>query len=369
MEKLDKHIEELLHNHDCVIVPSFGGFITSKMPAFYNKFTSVFHPAKKRILFNKHLVFNDGLLATQVAEKKAMSVEEANQLLIQFKDDCFLRLNEEGRVEIEKVGVLFFDKEKNIQFQQSSTNFLKESFGLSPLSLDRIAKDIVKPVAKPVTIARKEEVKTDRKAIAIAKPEKKASKARKKRGAILLPLILVPVILGGLFIGNQQGVIGNNKINLASFNPFYSANVEEYNPRSGDAFFIQNSSINEVNAGENTVSIVTEKEPVIAENKLEEIVTESVQIIPEKVDSTFNVVKEIPQELKYHVIAGCFSVKENADNLVQTWTEKGNQASVVDKKGKLYRVAIESFATRKEAKSFMKETKKTYSNSLWVLKK
>ena len=359
MKKLDKHIEELLHNHDCVILPSFGGFITSKMPAFYNKFTSVFHPAKKKILFNKHLVFNDGLLATQVAEKKSMSVEEANQLLIQFKDDCFLRLNEEGRVVIEKVGVLFFDKEKNIQFQQSSTNFLKESFGLSALSLDKVKEAAVKPAAKFVAIVRKEEVKVDRKAIAVTKPVKQGSKNRR---AVLLPLLLIPLIMGGLFIGNQQGVIGENKINISSFNPFYSVNVEEYIPRNGEFFLIENSALTEENIVNETVCVENE---ILLIDKVEK----QTKMIPATIDSTLNVVNKVPQELKYHVIAGCFSIKENADNLVNSWIDKGNQSSIADIKGSLYRVAIQSFVTKKEARSFLKEIKKTYENSLWILKK
>ncbi|MFQ3337106.1 MAG: hypothetical protein ACI9E3_001117 [Flavobacteriales bacterium] len=359
MKKLDKHIEELLHNHDCVILPSFGGFITSKMPAFYNKFTSVFHPAKKKILFNKHLVFNDGLLATQVAEKKSMSVEEANQLLIQFKDDCFLSLNEEGRVVIEKVGVLFFDKEKNIQFQQSSTNFLKESFGLSALSLDKVKEAAVKPAAKFVAIVRKEEVKVDRKAILVTKPVKQGSKNRR---AVLLPLLLIPLIMGGLFIGNQQGVIGENKINISSFNPFYSVNVEEYIPRNGEFFLIENSALTEENIVNETVCV--ENEILLIDN-----LEKQTKMIPAIVDSTLNIVNKVPQELKYHVIAGCFSVKENADNLVNSWIDKGNQSSIADTKGSFYRVAIQSFATRKEARSFLKEIKKTYENSLWILKK
>ena len=359
MKKLDKHIEELLHNHDCVILPSFGGFITSKMPAFYNKFTSVFHPAKKKILFNKHLVFNDGLLATQVAEKKSMSVEEANQLLIQFKDDCFLRLNEEGRVVIEKVGVLFFDKEKNIQFQQSSTNFLKESFGLSALSLDKVKAAAVKPAAKFVAIVRKEEVKVDRKAIAVTKPVKQGSKNRR---AVLLPLLLIPLIMGGLFIGNQQGVIGENKINISSFNPFYSVNVEVYIPRNGKIFLTENSALTEENIVNETVCVENE---ILLIDKVEK----QTKMIPATIDSTLNVVNKVPQELKYHVIAGCFSIKENADNLVNSWIDKGNQSSIADIKGSLYRVAIQSFVTKKEARSFLKEIKKTYENSLWILKK
>lgn len=361
MEKLDKYIEELLHNHDCVILPNFGGFITSKMPAFYNKFTSVFHPAKKSILFNKHLVFNDGLLATQVAEKKSMPVEEANQLLIQFKEDCFLRLNEEGRVEIEKVGVLFFDKEKNIQFQQSSTNFLKESFGLSVLSLDKLKVVKVKPAVKFVAIARKEEVKVDRKAVLVSKSERQSSKRKSRKGLVLLPLILIPLIMGGLFIGNQQGVIGENKINISSLNPFYSTNVEKYIPRNGKTFLTENNLLIESDGKE----ILCIESEILPSEKLEN----KIETIPATIDSTLNVVNKVSQKLKYHVIVGCFSVKENADNLVDSWIEKGNESSIADTKGRFYRVAIQSFATIKEAKDFLKEIKKTYKNSLWILKK
>ena len=35
--------------------------------------------------------------------------------------------------------VVFFDKEKNIQFQQGNTNFLTESYGLAPVSIDKVA--------------------------------------------------------------------------------------------------------------------------------------------------------------------------------------------------------------------------------------
>ena len=80
MTEIDKHIEQLLHEHDCVIVPDFGGFITSRKPAFYNPFTSVFFPATKKILYNKHLVFNDGLLAGSIAEKEGLSMIDAQQL-------------------------------------------------------------------------------------------------------------------------------------------------------------------------------------------------------------------------------------------------------------------------------------------------
>ena len=204
MNKIDTYIEELLHNHDCVIIPEFGGFITSKKPAFFNQFTSVFFPASKRILFNKHLVFNDGLLASKIAEKKQLSIENAKQLLIEFKDDCYVRLNEEGKVEIERVGVLFFDKEKNIQFQQGNVNFLTDSYGLTTVSLDKIAekKPTLNPVEKPISVVRPVEVKADRKPEIKQKVER--TKKRKTRAGNLVPLLIIPLLAAGFYVGVKQ---------------------------------------------------------------------------------------------------------------------------------------------------------------------
>ncbi len=361
MTKIDKHIEELLYNHDCVIVPDFGGFITSKKPAYFNPLTSVFFPATKTILFNKHLVYNDGLLAAKVAEKRALSMEESQQLLMQFKDDCFLRLNEEGRVEIEKVGVLFFDKEKNIQFQQASTNFLKDSFGLTASSVQKIeVKEVVKPkvVVPAAIIERPVEVKVDR--VTEKRTEKPARVKNPNRVGRLIPLLMIPLIAGGIFMITQQADFDKQNFNVANFNPFQGTYTQEYKPRTGDNFFIEKEQI------ELNIPVVTLEKEVNTELNS---TTESIEEIPTKIDSTYNETVEYSEDKNYHVIAGCFSIKENAEGLVNQWIESGTGASIIDKKGRLYRVAIESFSTRKEAKNFLRKTKKESNISLWILKK
>jgi nucleoid DNA-binding protein len=350
MKKIENHIEELLHDHDCVIVPEFGGFITSKKPAYFNQFTSVFFPATKRILFNKHLVYNDGLLSAKIAEKQSLSMAEAQQLLIQFKDDCFLRLNEEGRVEIERVGVLFFDKEKNIQFQQASTNFLKDSYGLKSLGLQKVAPLPTKEKEEKQVklIARVEEPKES---VLVKTPVQERTKKRtSKRYGQLVPLLMLPILAVGVYIGVNKNTQYQH-INIADVNPFHPVVVNEYSPRSGESFEL------DWQLAENKTIESPKEQP-----KLEEILP--------KVDSTFSKPVDYISEKRYHVIAGCFSVKENADNLVKEWSEKGNESLIVDKKGSLYRVAIQSFVTREEANEFLTQTKNESKEiSLWILKK
>ena len=62
MIELAKHIEVLLLENDCVIVPGLGGFIAHYCSSKYNKETHEFCPPVRSIGFNPKLVMNDGLL-------------------------------------------------------------------------------------------------------------------------------------------------------------------------------------------------------------------------------------------------------------------------------------------------------------------
>ena len=63
MIDLVKHIETLLLENDCVIVPGLGGFIAHYHTATFNKEKNEFNPPYRSIGFNPRLTINDGLLA------------------------------------------------------------------------------------------------------------------------------------------------------------------------------------------------------------------------------------------------------------------------------------------------------------------
>ena len=62
MIELAKHIEILLLENDCVIVPDFGGFIAHYQPAYYEEAEELFIPPTRTVGFNPQLTMNDGLL-------------------------------------------------------------------------------------------------------------------------------------------------------------------------------------------------------------------------------------------------------------------------------------------------------------------
>ena len=73
MLNLSRHIESLLLDHNCVIIPGFGGFITQYTSARYIKEEGIFLPPYRNIIFNKELVLND---FTQIEKSQLPFTEE-----------------------------------------------------------------------------------------------------------------------------------------------------------------------------------------------------------------------------------------------------------------------------------------------------
>ena len=62
MIELAQHIEALLLENDCVIVPGFGGFVAHYAPASRIINENLFLPPPRTIGFNSQLKLNDGVL-------------------------------------------------------------------------------------------------------------------------------------------------------------------------------------------------------------------------------------------------------------------------------------------------------------------
>ena len=125
---ISKHINELLYNHNCVIVPGFGAFLTKNIAASRNN--DVFSPPKKTIAFNGMLKENDGLLANRISATDGISYKAALKKIKKDVKTLASSLNV-GEVEIDNIGTLRLNDEKKIQFQPNqNVNFDSRSYGL-----------------------------------------------------------------------------------------------------------------------------------------------------------------------------------------------------------------------------------------------
>ena len=81
---IDTYVSELLFLHDCVIIPEFGGFVGNNKSAVLNKYTNTIYPPSKKILFNKNLRTNDGLLINHISNSEVISNEESKELVSDY---------------------------------------------------------------------------------------------------------------------------------------------------------------------------------------------------------------------------------------------------------------------------------------------
>jgi Response regulator containing a CheY-like receiver domain and an HTH DNA-binding domain len=114
MSSLNDLIFKLLVNNDCVILPNFGAFICQNQKAKINHENGTISPPSKRIGFNPKLTNNDGLLVSAIAKHNKSNYSEATTIVKKYVDNLSKKLNAGNRIEINKVGVFYLDKNKNI---------------------------------------------------------------------------------------------------------------------------------------------------------------------------------------------------------------------------------------------------------------
>lgn len=133
MNKYVEHIEELLYLHDCVIVPGLGGFVCDYSGATINGKTGMITPPAKRVVFNKHLKQNDGLLIDWIARKEQIDYEKAQRRLALFCEEVKVRLNQKQEVDFGKIGNFSVDRRFNILFESGNHNFLPDVIGMEAM--------------------------------------------------------------------------------------------------------------------------------------------------------------------------------------------------------------------------------------------
>ncbi len=132
-------ISDLLLEHDCVIIPGFGGFICSYKPAQIHPVLHTVSPPSKAVSFNRNLKSNDGLLINFIAERGNITFVEAAEVVNRWVNSSRNLLHKHEDVLLRKIGKLHHDVEGNLLFESDeSTNYLKASFGLRTLTIEPI---------------------------------------------------------------------------------------------------------------------------------------------------------------------------------------------------------------------------------------
>jgi cell division septation protein DedD len=338
--KVDKHISELLYEHDCIIVPDFGGFVANYASAKIHPTQHTFTPPSKKIGFNKNLKNNDGLLANRVASTENYTYPEALKYISRFVDNINLQLKSGAKVKLDEVGTLFLDVERNIQFEPDTTNYLLDAFGLAEFQSPAIKRD---NIGKRIEKEFKDRA-------AIPSENNKEKKINIKRYVALA--LTLPLVFGLIWIPLKTDLLKN--INYSNLNPFASKEVAKYKVREKSTAKELTTKDFESTTENTTVSTTP---PIIVSSTIVE---------PVKPDTTKVISQGVNLDFKFHLVAGCFQIKNNADKFVKELQSRNISASIIGKHKGLFVVSCGNYATRKEAYLEQAQLKKNQTN-IWLL--
>ena len=156
MTELSKHIEMLLLDNDCVIVPGLGGFMAHSIVAEYDEERCAFYPPIRTVGFNPQLQLNDSLIAQSYVEYYDISYPEAIRKISSEVEEIRQTLNIEGKYYFHGIGVLTMLSDGRYDFEPCLSGILTPSlYALSSFNIEKVnagrSLDMVAQVNLPVS--------------------------------------------------------------------------------------------------------------------------------------------------------------------------------------------------------------------------
>ena len=302
--QLSKAINSLLYTNDCVTVPGFGSFIVNKFSSVYDEKNAKFYPPSRRVSFNSKIKNNDGLLANFISNEYGIDFSVAVKNIHNEVINWKKKLNKEPLV-LNNIGELSYNSDENIVFSPDlDSNHFLGSFGLPSIYYKK-QPDLVSTYNES-TLKKYNDLKVN-------------SSNSRLPDFVKYAAALVIIISTTFFLSKEY---------------------EEYN--------IQNQLILEQENRQKTIQRV------------------------ESAVFDFGSIPAIELEIKvqpnkFHVIAGAFGVKSNADKLYNNLLSKGYNPTKLPLNDKgLIPISFDNFSNRKEAVIALRQLQMSENKDAWI---
>ena len=354
MNDLARHIEALLVDNDCVIVPGLGGFIIHYTPAVWVEKDNVFLPPTRMTGFNARLKVNDGLLVQSYMTAHHVDFAKATKLVEKDADELLSLLHTEGEVSLGNIGQLHLSIHNTLEFIPDSNPLCAPAFyGLESFGIRKLQKPAKKvapaPRLAPVDVPRPHKPVTPR----IQWREKAAFLSN----AVAVVAIIILCFALSIPVENTEVVKGNYAQLLPT-----------------DAFCLMKQQSLAI------TPLVEKKEAAPAKPKTKSKAAE-VKLPARKVEKpaakkpaapkpVARTTKTTASPRTYHIIIASVGTAKDAENMALSLRKKGYaHAKAIIGGGKM-RVCIDSYASEAEAYSALNRFRKdkNYQNA-WILKK
>ena len=391
MIELAQHIEVLLLENDCVIVPGLGGFVAHYTPAMRVAEENVFLPPTRIIGFNPQLKMNDGLLVQSYMAVYDTDFSDATRIVEKEVAYIFTTLHEEGKVDLPNIGELRYSIHGTYDFapydHKITTPYL---YGLDSFEMQELA-ELKKPYAE---LKKPYMEKTIRYSVPVVPEDKKRRFEIKFNRSYLSNAVAMIAVVALFFflstpIENTEVVEGNyaqllpnelfemiEKESLA-INPIVVSRKADTPKASAQKNTGQKAkkkvvpvAVREVKVGQANA----QNAPVVSQPKQQAAEVSSSTSVTTKSEIQKTTARTVAPSLvsaqKYHVIIASVGTEKDAEAMAKQLIEKGYpHAKAIVGDGKM-RVSIESCGTETEAYQALNRVRQneTYKNA-WVLKK
>lgn len=341
--KIVEGIKALLHEQDYVVVPDFGGFVTQVHFSQYLVEKNILTPPGKIISFNKQLRQNDGVLSFWLQNKLNISSELALKHIAEFSDYCQQILNARRRLSIDHLGFFYLDFENNICFEpKNDTNYLLESFGLTPVVLNELLLIAEEPIKKAEFIDRK---------IETVQPE---IPVKRKRN--LKPLAYV-ALGGSILFFTLATLVNLNKTNGPLLSGIFNSSEHKvYKPLQYADLALE--------------KITSETKPYISNANGIAVIALNNKSVAVNLNETFvaseNTASSNFARGKFQIVLGCFSQKNNAEKMVKKLKRDQVNAVIAGTNAKgMHVVSCAGFNSKEDAQNYLSGIKTTYPTA-WI---
>lgn len=319
---MDKHIHQLLHLHECVVIPDFGALVLRYYPAELQEGTMMFRPPSRRVCFQPGITVSDGILTHYLARKLSLSYRDAEAYIQREVSEWKKQLASGHSIAINGIGKIYRLPGGNLEFfPELNTNFLRESYGLPIIRVKTPKKTSTPKVASVAeSLVSEEEVSV-------------FAPWMRRAAAVALPLALA---------FNMVSTSRSVQQTEASMMQVDWKSSEQVVDAAEDASGIEDSY--DIDASHIVADDFEspEETPVVEEE----------------------IIVETPAA---HIIVGAFSDINNAKKHIERLQNQGfKSAQLAGKAGQLNRVSAASFTSVEEARQALSEIRKNLDGGAWI---
>lgn len=354
MISLARHIELLLLEHDCVIVPSLGGFIANHAEARYSGGEdSLFLPPFRTIGFNQQLQVNDGLLVQSYMVAYDASYPSAQLQMEKDIEKMMIELELKGEYTLEHIGTFKKGLNQNITFIAQETGLLTPSlYGLSSFEMQSLRK-VIK--AREIEMALKTAT-TPIPLTPLADNDKKQNKTKKRSKDIIIRI--------------NRHWLDFSISAAAAILLFFCISYPTLRTISNEtdtvmaAFYPINSMVNQSPVTMTEEPSVQKTEPLVVEK-------EQAQPIAEKASETepTKTIEKKVEAPRFAIVLASYVSEHNANIFIEHLAKAGFKEGRYVKTGKVSRILYSGYPNETEAQSALQALRKECADFSdgWIL--